>query len=925
MTRHLHLISHTHWDREWYLTFQQFRLRLVELVDNLLDLLDRDEEFRHFYLDGQQIILEDYLEIRPGQRKRLEQHIRSGRLGIGPWYVQNDTFLTSAEATIRNLLHGIRDARRWTEHPMMIGYLPDQFGHISQLPQILRGFGIDNAILGRGYKPEGHAGKSEFEWASPDGSSVLAIHLPNWYNNAQRLPVEPEQSARLLGWIAEKSERYASTKHLLLMNGVDHLEAQETLTEALRAVRPLLSQDTVIHHTDLASYVARVREEVELPACVTGELREGDQYYLLHGTLSARVYLKQASQRTQDLLERYVEPVAAWNALLGLQAYPHDALSFAWRKVMHNHPHDSICGCSRDAVHDEMLARFRQSDEVLNALLERGQQSLIRQVDVSGMGDNDQLIFAYHTSSRDRTDLVEADVDVLQEDGEDAGIRLYDASGRQVPHETLGRRKLGKRMLSPINLPTTIPVTRHRIRFQADAVPAMGYAVYRVEVVKAPNTEADSPVRIESSLSVSASTASSESSALSTQVMPTNRPPVLENEWLRAEIAPNGSIRLTDRVTGLTYEGLHVFEDDSDIGHSYVSHPVLNDTVVTTADAVTQIECLSGGGLEQSYRITIPWSLPIEADEEGGRRSELYRECSIVTEVTLRQSARVLAFNTRFDNRVEDHRLRVRFPVPFSSGVCRAGGQLDVVTRPDALEWQRDRNTHPNWRFVGLTGEAGGIAMLNEGLHDYEHTHDPEGLTLTLLRAVRSISRRVPGAIDEYGLEEGHQVQGEHVFTYGVHVHGADVSHAELYLAAEEFANPIRSVVRPVKDDRWKSGRPWVQEPGIEGMFERPDPNASKPKLPLTGSFLQLSEPRMLVSAVKMAEDRDSLILRLWNPEEQAIEGNVAVDAAEHTSGGAYLVNLLEERERELLLTEAGVWIALRPKQFVTVELPLER
>ncbi|MEC0227532.1 alpha-mannosidase [Paenibacillus alba] len=914
MTRHLHIISHTHWDREWYLTFQQFRLRLVDLVDNLLDLLDRDEEFLHFYLDGQQIILEDYLEIRPSQRERLAKHIRTGRLGIGPWYVQNDTFLTSAEATIRNLLHGIRDARHWTEHPMMIGYLPDQFGHISQLPQILRGFGIDNAILGRGYKPEAHAGESEFEWASPDGSSVLAIHLPNWYNNAQRLPVEPEQTARLLGWIAEKSERYASTKHLLLMNGVDHLEAQENLSVALSEVRPLLGEDTVIHHTDLASYVARVREEAPLTARVTGELREGDQYYLLQGTLSARVYLKQSSARTQDLLERYVEPMAAWNALLGLQAYPHDSLAFVWRKVMHNHPHDSICGCSRDAVHEEMMSRFRQTDEVLNALLERGQQSLIRQVDVSGMGDNDQLIFAYHTSSRERSDVVEADVDVLQEDGGEAGIRLYDASGQLVPYETISRRRLGKRMLSPINLPTTIPVTRHRIRFLAEALPSMGYSVYRVEVA-ASNTDALLPIER------TQATESEGQSASASQTITTKRQPVLENEWLRAEIAANGSIKLKDRVTGLTYEGLHVFEDDSDIGHSYVSHPVENDTVRTTVDTLARIECLSADGFEQSYRITLPWSLPVDADEEGQKRSEVYRACTIVSEVTLRRSARVLAFNTRFDNQVKDHRLRVRFPVPFTSGVCRAGGQLDVVTRPEALEWPRDRNTHPNWRFVGLSGDSGGIAILNVGLHDYEHTHEPEGLTLTLLRSVRSISRRIPGAIDEYGLEEGHQVQGEHAFTYGVHVHGGQASNAELYLAAEEFANPIRSVVHPVQDGRWRSGRPWVQEPGIEGMFERPDPNASKPRLPLVGSFLRVSEPRMLVSAVKMAEDRHSLIIRLWNPEEQPIDGIVDL---QQVAIAAYLVNLLEERLSPLPVAEDGVRIALEPKQFLTVELPLD-
>ena len=142
----IHLISHTHWDREWYRTFQQFRMKLVELVDSLLEILETDPDFKHFNFDGQTIVLEDYLEIKPQNEERLKKQIQDGRIAVGPWYILFDEFLVSVEATVRNLILGHRIAKEFRKM-MNVDYIPDPFGHISQMPQILRGFGIDNIIL----------------------------------------------------------------------------------------------------------------------------------------------------------------------------------------------------------------------------------------------------------------------------------------------------------------------------------------------------------------------------------------------------------------------------------------------------------------------------------------------------------------------------------------------------------------------------------------------------------------------------------------------------------------------------------------------------------------------------------------------------------------------------------------------------------
>jgi alpha-mannosidase len=145
MNKQYHVISHTHWDREWYEPFERFRIRLVRLMDNLLELLDREPEYI-FHLDAQTAVIEDYLEIKPYRRDKLEKHIKAGRILIGPWFIQNDFFLTSGESTVRNLLLGIKQSESFGSCEY-VGYAPDQFGLPSQLPVILNGFGIDSVVF----------------------------------------------------------------------------------------------------------------------------------------------------------------------------------------------------------------------------------------------------------------------------------------------------------------------------------------------------------------------------------------------------------------------------------------------------------------------------------------------------------------------------------------------------------------------------------------------------------------------------------------------------------------------------------------------------------------------------------------------------------------------------------------------------------
>ncbi|NTU75689.1 MAG: hypothetical protein HGA86_06170, partial [Anaerolineaceae bacterium] len=308
----LHVISHTHWDREWYLTFQQFRLKLVHLIDKLLDILAEDPNFRYFMLDGQTIVLDDYLLMRPEMEEVLRKHIQNGRILIGPWHILPDMFLVSPEAHIRNLLEGSRTSRKFGSK-MPVGYIPDPFGHPAQIPQILRGFGIEAAALWRGVSDM----PAELWWESPDGSKVLLAYLRDSYSNGANLPVHDlEQFTQLIATARDSLAAHSAVNDLLIMIGTDHMEPSPYTSAAIKYANENLPNTQVIHST-LPDYLQTisdsiVRMEKTIPT-IYGELRACNHSNLLPGVLSTRMWIKQRNQSSQNLLEKWAEPYSVFS------------------------------------------------------------------------------------------------------------------------------------------------------------------------------------------------------------------------------------------------------------------------------------------------------------------------------------------------------------------------------------------------------------------------------------------------------------------------------------------------------------------------------------------------------------------------------------------------------------------------------------
>ncbi|MFM2106706.1 MAG: hypothetical protein RL338_1738 [Chloroflexota bacterium] len=378
------IVAHTHWDREWYEPFAVFQRRLVELFDGLLELLPREPAFRHFHLDGQSAMIDDYLALRPEREPELRALFHAGRLSIGPWFTQMDEFLTSGESTIRNLEWGLARARSFgIESPVggpWAGYLPDQFGHIGQMPQLLRRAGIDRAVLWRGVPSA--IDRASFTWRSPDGSEVLAEYYAYGYElgagirdrlaSAGDLGAELERIAAVVAPMADRPMA-------IIPVGGDHSVPMAPMATLLAAARELTGLDIGIG--SIAEFLGQAPPPVDPPTWA-GELRAAARPPLLPNVYSARPHQKRRRARLEARLERYAEPLTA---LVHEPDGAATALTEVWRRLLWNGAHDSVCGCSHDQVARDVDARFQEAEELVEEVIAGAATRLAARSSVAGM------------------------------------------------------------------------------------------------------------------------------------------------------------------------------------------------------------------------------------------------------------------------------------------------------------------------------------------------------------------------------------------------------------------------------------------------------------------------------------------------------------------------------------------------------------
>ena len=902
MLKYYCVISHTHWDREWYQTQEEFRLRLIDLFDHLLETLDEEPEYI-FHMDAQTIVFEDYLEIKPEMREKCCKYIREGRLLAGPWYVQNDFFLTSGEATVRNLLIGTKQANEMGACGKT-GYTPDQFGLISQLPQIIKGFGIDHCIFGRGYvsvleredgKVENNNKPAEFIWKSPDGSQVLGICMSHWYNNAQRFSADIEKAYRLTKHIEKSFEGVATTPYLLLMNGVDHLEAQSDLLPILKKVQERLPEGERIYQTTLEDYATCVRNaksEQDMPIEI-GELVQGNNSSLLFDTVSSRIYLKTQNCDLQNMLENRLEPLYTTLELSGVKGvYPAGQLDYLWKMLIRNHAHDSICGCSADAVHRHMEDRFAALREMGYELQRRGMKQLAAHV-IDGMDEKDYQILVFNALEQARTEVVDVTIDIVEADAPQ-GIRITDAEGKQVPFEVVEQTKLIKSVFPAINLPGRVNTIRYRIRLTAKDVPAFGYVTYRVETNS-----------ITQDYTMQQPIAYKKEDAY-----------YLENELLEVEILPSGCINLRHKESGYCYEDVLTVRDTADVGNAYTYRMPSGDREIDIRKFVPSISIEETGDFQGRILLHFEMVLPACYDRARNRRSIETVVQNVDIYAGLKRNADRLELSFRVDNKTKNHRMSAYICTGFQSDVSYATSPYDVVARN---KWDVNKKicneaVH-NSGVVAIAENNTVLAILNKGVYGYEHLQSEQGtLTFPLVRANGRITD-IEELDDECWKAPENQCLRV-IETELALMPQNNLDLPKMVFAAKSYQNPLMTQCEPVDLKKFMGGCPAVQDTSIAEFFYQSIP-CEDVKLPREDGKFLLEGEGLEVTALRKSFDRSGYILRFYNATESKTEATLCIP--KDRISNIWKTNLGETDREALTITGEKVKVPVKAKEIVTL------
>ena len=755
-----HIISHSHWDREWYLPYEHHHMLEIEFMDTLIKTLEEDPDFKSFHLDGQTIMLEDYLQVRPEKKEILKKLIKEKRIHVGPWYILQDEWLTSSEANIRNLQIGHRDAKEYGD-VCKIGYFPDSFGNMGQAPQILKDANINTAVFGRGVKPTGFNNEvsdsnsyesqfSEMYWQSPDGSKVLGILFANWYNNGFEVPADEEGAKKYWEKKLSDAEKYASTNHLLFMNGCDHQPVQTDLSTAINIANDMYDNVEFIH-SNFEDYVEEVNKELrEDLAVIKGELRSQrtDGWYTLSNTASARIYLKQMNAKCQMLFEKLAEPLAVMAHKVGME-YPHETFVYGWKTLMQNHPHDSICGCSVDAVHREMVTRFEKAENVALYIINEALTYLSNHIDITEFKNisEDAIPFlVLNPTGFEKSRVIETEIEVYKEYFEDNNNDVKLCVKKVKEYNVPEFKVINK---NGCVIPSKIIEVNERFNF--DLPKDKFRKPYMAKVVKLSIEVKDMD---KFSWKTFALVEADQAEENNESLFISGRE--LENEYVKVNINDNGSINLLHKESNKEYLNLCLYEDCGDVGNEYIYGAPKGVAPIISSDSEAKIKVLEDSSFRAVVEVKNTIKIPKSADDTLKKEIEeliefKYREAKRSTEMidmeittiyTLERLGKGVKVKTSFNNEALDHRVRVLFETNINTPYNYADSIFEVAKRDNtpSEEWENPCNTQHLQYFVNVHDENCGLTIATKGLNEYEILqNDKNTIAVTIHRGVREL------------------------------------------------------------------------------------------------------------------------------------------------------------------------------------------
>lgn len=931
-----YIVPHTHWDREWRYPVWENRLYLRDLVDELIEILESNPEYKSFLFDGQVVALLDYLEVCPEKEDIIKKLIRENRIAIGPWYTLPDLYPISGESMIRNLLKGKEEAQKLGGY-LNIGYESFGWGQPSQLPQIYKGFDIDTVIVSKNVDRT-RAPKCEFKWTGADGTSVLATRLgedarANFFMNAylkvmtgkeyktgeyeyhygqdgqvfhqadkeqavqdyfrlentERIHEEFLKEAAYKAWDGMKDTRL--TEDRIMMDGSDSTTAQPKLLEMLEKMNTQ-TEEIKFKSSSLEEYVGILKANLDLEELneIKGEMRDGPTTSLSGNALMTRPHIKTLNKAVQNKIFGMAEPVSTINMLLGGE-YEKHFLDKAINYLLLSQPHDSINGVTQDKTVDDVIYRLSQAKELADTVYIRGLQEIVKKINFSSYDKKDLIFVVFNPTARVRNEILEVYLDTPQERSIwEFGIEDSKGNVREPQF------KERKEAISPVvhlqSRPFPYYLDRHGIYFETGDIPAGGYEVYKLVDLETFNRKTKFWAKTRK-------TDGHEIAAASDY---------MENQYIAVKVNPDGSITITDKRTKEVYGPLNYYESTGDVGDYWMYYPPYLNRTYTSKGMQASIYLKDNGNLSATIGVDMVLQIPEYAYRPDSyisgksERSETLKELPVTTYYTLQKDSEQVEIKVLVSNTCRDHRMSVLMETGVKSAKANAQGHFTVDER-DALplidnegKYYNELTTQPMQNFVSVNDGARGMAVITDCLGEYELRTDPANtLSFTLFRAVRNIICTEFRSEGYFPQQQGGQLQRTLEYHYAVGpVRERDTEYV-LAKRAEDFNIPLKPVQTNV-------------------------PNEGKGNLPVSCSFYEVTG-NALVSCLKKSQEGNSVIMRLCNysKKEEMIEIRWYQEIAE-----AALLNLAEDMQEYLKPEGKKVSITIPANKIYTVRFLLK-
>lgn len=932
-----HIITHTHWDREWRYPLWENRMYLINLIDELLEILDTDKEYKSFLFDGQTVSLLDYIEMRPLKAQKLKDYIKEGKILVGPWYTLPDLYPVNGESLVRNLLKGVRTANDLGKC-MLIGYESFGWGQTAQFPQIYKGFGIDTVIVGKNVDKQ-RAPNSEFIWEGADNTKVLATRLGNearanffmnsylqimngmpyhskeyrfnpdkgmsyheadengfiqdcfLLENTEKIHEELLADAVMSSWYNMNDSLLTDDR--ILMNGSDSTTAQPFLTEIIRKANKALADkgiDIELKASSLDEYVKILKSiDPGILKVIHGELRDGPSTSLSANALMSRPYIKMLNKKAQNALYSCAEPFSSITYMLD-KSYDSDFLDKSMDYLLLSHPHDSINGVTQDKTVDDVMYRLNQSLELSNVVYNTTCKHILKSINYDSFSPEDALLVVFNPLHRERSEIVKAFIDLPQEKSI-WDFLIKDENDNAYDIQTIARSEVVIPVSDLYARPWPYFADRHSFYFETGQIPACGYKVFRLEEKNKFNRDAK----------FWALTRKTSGNALSVIAN------VMENKFLRVTINSNGTINIDDKSTGKTYTDLNYFEDEGDCGDYWIYYPPYNNRKYTSKGLNAEIWTEDNGDLSCTMASKITMSLPAFAyrHENGikgpSKRSDEFKDLTITTYYTLKRDSNQVDVKLVVDNTCEDHRMKLMFDTGIKAVTASAAGHFNVDERPliplkdSEGNYYNELTTLPMQNFIDISNGKEGLGVVTNSFIEYEALQNKEcTLAVTLFRAVRNIICTEMRSAGDFKDQNGGQCLRELVYEYAICPHKGNWEEGQLYEKADRLNVKMKLV------------------------------QTSKPKtngyLPQSQSFLKIPDELQL-TAFKKAQDSDSLIIRTYNPTNKTVCSEINIYGI---IKDAKITNLNEEDISDVIFRDNGIEICVKPNEIKTYKIVLK-